>query len=92
MDPHDRGTDVSASEVANFVFCAKAWHLEHVLGGVASPSGRDRRAMGVVAHAAHGASIRAGKARVSTRLERSLVAVLVMALLLLVYGLVQLLR
>ena len=91
-DLHDPRTDVSASEVANYVFCAKAWHLEHVLGGAASANAKDRRAMGAAAHAAHGARIRAGSRQVSTRLERVLVMVLLVASLLLIYGLVHLLR
>ncbi len=91
-DPRVARSDVSASEVANYVFCAKAWHLERVLGGAESDGARERRAMGVAAHMAHGARIRAGSRQVSTRLERALAMVLVVALFLLVYGLVQLVR
>jgi hypothetical protein len=92
IDPRPGRSDVSASEVANYVFCAKAWHLEQVLGGAESDGTRDRRAIGVAAHLAHGASMRAGSPQASTRLERAVAMVLVVALLLLVYGLVQLLR
>ena len=91
-DPRPARSDVSASEVANYVFCAKAWHLERVLGGAESDGARDRRAMGVAAHVAHGASIRAGRRQFGTRLERALAMVLVVALLLLLYGLMRLLR
>lgn len=91
-DPRPARSDVSASEVANYVFCAKAWHLEHVLGGTESDGARERRVMGVAAHVNHGASVRAGRRQIRTRLERALAIVLVVALLLLVYGLVRLLR
>ena len=42
--------DVMASEVANYVFCAKAWHLECVLEATASTSAEEKRAAGVLAH------------------------------------------
>ena len=83
---------MSASEAANYAFCAKAWHLEHVLGGAVSTTAGERRAIGVAAHVAHGASIRAGSHPANTRLERAVVTVLLVALVLLVYGLVQVLR
>jgi hypothetical protein len=91
-DPRLARSDVSASEVANYVFCAKAWHLEQVLGRAASADAEQRRALGAADHAAHGASIRAGSARIHARLERVLVAVLLVALLLLAHGLAGLLR
>jgi hypothetical protein len=91
-DPRLARSDVSASEVANYVFCSKAWHLEQVLGRAASADAGQRRAVGVAAHAVHGASIRAGSARIHTRLQHVLVAVLLVALLLLAYGLAVLLR
>ena len=91
-DPRPARSDVSASEVGNYVFCAKAWHLEQVLGRAASADAGQRRAVGVAAHEVHGASIRAGSARIHTRLERVLVAVLLAALLLLLFGLTVLLR
>ena len=87
-DPRAPRVDVSASEVASYVFCAKAWHLEHVMGTAPSAAGYERRAMGVEAHAAHGASIRSAH-RVSTWLVRGLVTVLVLALAVLVLGLLM---
>ena len=90
-DPRTPRTEVSASEAANYVFCAKAWHLEHVLGVAASTAGADRRAMGVAAHAEHGESVRSER-ETDARLERVLVRTLLMAMLLLIYGLVLLLR
>jgi hypothetical protein len=87
-DPHSRRVDVSASEAASYVFCAKAWHLEHVLGAAPSEAGVERRAVGVEAHAAHGAGIRSAH-RMSTWLVRGLVTVLVLALAVLVFGLLM---
>lgn len=52
-----RDRDVTASEVANYVFCAKAWHLECVLGASASVAAEQRRACGEAAHAVHGVRI-----------------------------------
>lgn len=87
-DPRSRRFDVSASEVASYVFCAKAWHLEHVLGATPSVAGYERRAAGVEAHAAHGAGIRSVY-RVSSWLVRALVVVLVLAVAVLVLGLLM---
>ena len=50
--------DVLASEVAAYVFCAKAWHLEYVLESTASAGALEKRAAGAMAHAAHGAQLR----------------------------------
>jgi hypothetical protein len=80
-------TDVSASEVANYTFCAKAWHLEHVLGGKPSAMADQRRIAGVEAHARHGAAIRSAN-QMSTWLVRGLVALLLIAVGVLVLGLV----
>ena len=87
-DPRSRRVDVSASEAASYVFCAKAWHLEHVIGATPSAAGYERRAAGVEAHAEHGARIRSAH-RVSTWLVRGLVALLVLALAVLVFGLLM---
>ena len=69
-------TDVTASEIACYAYCAKAWHLEHVQHVVAPAETVRRREDGVAAHEAHGASVRAlGR-------ERSGARVVVAALLL----------
>jgi hypothetical protein len=52
-------TDVTASEIACYAYCAKAWHLEHVQHVVASAETVRRREDGVAAHESHGASVRA---------------------------------
>ena len=51
-------TDVTASEIACYAYCAKAWHLEHVQHVVAPDDTVRRRDQGVAAHEAHGASVR----------------------------------
>ena len=77
--------DVSASEVANYTFCAKAWHLEHVLGAAASATAEDRRISGAKAHMKHGADIRSA-IQLSKGLTRGLVALLLIAVAVLVFG------
>jgi hypothetical protein len=53
----DPGADVTASEAAAYAFCAKAWHLEHVLDKAPSAAARERRAGGAAEHEAHGAEV-----------------------------------
>ena len=53
-----RDDDVVASEVATYVFCAKAWHLERVFGATASAAAEEKRAAGSLAHATHGSRVR----------------------------------
>ena len=61
-------TDVTASEIACYTYCAKAWHLEHVQHVAVPDKTRRRRVQGVAAHDAHGASVRAlGQGRKRTR-------------------------
>ena len=52
--------DVTASELAAFKYCAKAWHLEHVSGVHPSPTAALRRDAGTRDHQRHGAEIHAG--------------------------------
>ena len=69
-------TDVTASEIACYAYCAKAWHLEHVRHVVAPDDISRRREEGVAAHDTHGASVRAlGQVRSRTRV---IVAVLLL--------------
>lgn len=66
-----RDDDVTASEVASYAFCAKAWHLEHVLGRRPSTAAVNRREAGARQHAAHGMSLLAAQ---RSRLAAGLVA------------------
>lgn len=69
-------TDVTASEIACYAYCAKAWHLEHVQHVVAPAETSRRREEGVAAHEAHGASVRTlGRERSRARI---IVAVLLL--------------
>jgi hypothetical protein len=81
------GTDVSASEAANYSFCAKAWHLEHVLGAKPSSTADQRRIAGIEAHVRHGTAIRSANVA-STWLVRGIVTLLLIAVVVLVLGLV----
>lgn len=53
-----RNDDVLASEVATYVFCAKAWQLERVLGATASAAAEEERVAGALAHEVHGSRVR----------------------------------
>lgn len=52
--------DVTASELAAFAYCAKAWHLERVVGAPPSSIADRARNAGVSHHASHGNAVRAG--------------------------------
>ena len=69
--------DVTASEIACFAYCAKAWHLEHVLHVVPSDEVMRRREVGVSAHNVHGRRM-----RLLDRLAQRKVALIAILLLL----------
>jgi hypothetical protein len=46
--------DVTASEVAAYTYCAKAWHLERVRQVSPDARGQYRRAQGTARHVEHG--------------------------------------
>lgn len=78
-EPHSeqRTDDVTASELAAFAYCAKAWHLERVLRVQPSMSVARRREAGVHGHVRHGVAVRAGS--LIARHSRQMVAALVLA-------------
>jgi hypothetical protein len=49
--------DVTASEVAAYTYCAKAWHLESVLRRPVDSATTSRRISGADRHLAHGARV-----------------------------------
>jgi len=49
--------DVTASEIACFAYCAKAWHLQYVLRQQPTIDVTERRERGVLHHEAHGRAI-----------------------------------
>ena len=46
---------IRASEVGEFVYCARAWWLRRVAGE--EPAGQERRALGTQLHARHGRGV-----------------------------------
>lgn len=68
---------IRASEVGEYVYCARAWWLRRVAG--LEPAGRARRQAGVTMHTQHGRAIWGSQ------------ALLILAALLLLLGLVLLL-
>lgn len=56
--PPDSHTDVTASEVASYAYCAKAWHLRHVLRREPSGKAFAQQEAGVVAHEIHGGRVK----------------------------------
>ena len=77
--------DVMASEAATYVFCAKAWHLEYVLGSAASDAAEEKRAAGETAHKAHGTRVRQLQ-RMGRWLVRGTVLLFAIAGILLILG------
>jgi hypothetical protein len=68
----DIADDVTASEAASYAYCAKAWHLEHVLGKHPSRSAVTSRDAGTAAHLAHGQHMIRFRRRTSWLLAASL--------------------
>jgi hypothetical protein len=77
--------DVMVSEVATYVFCAKAWHLECVLGAAASAAAEEKRAAGSLAHEAHGSRLR-HQQRFGRWLVRTTALLFAIAVVLLILG------
>jgi hypothetical protein len=75
-EPED---DVLASEIAAYAYCAKAWHLEYVLGHRADAVADERRRAGTVEHEAHGARVQRLE-RIGQPLIRTGVILLALAL------------
>ena len=90
-DPHSRASrddaEVTASEVASYAFCAKAWHLERARGRAPSERAVARRAKGATRHEAHGAKVLAAR-RSGTRLVAWTVLLLAVAVILALVALV----
>ena len=56
--PLDSHADVTASEVASYAYCAKAWHLRHVLRREPSGQAVAHQHAGVVSHEIHGMRVK----------------------------------
>jgi hypothetical protein len=72
--------DVTATEVACYAYCAKAWHLEHVLRLAPPGEIANRRELGVTDHEAHGRRVRLMSTLVS-RQSKVMLALLLVAVL-----------
>ena len=55
--PPDSHADVTASEVASYAYCAKAWHLRYVMEREPSRVASVHQEAGVVAHEVHGTRV-----------------------------------
>lgn len=60
---NQREADVTVSELAAFSYCAKAWHLERVVGVSPHSNAAVRREAGINEHRSHGAAVHATDAR-----------------------------
>jgi len=70
---------IRASEIGEYVYCARAWWLRRVAGE--EPAGHERRALGTALHARHGRAV-----ALSGRLLWAAVALLLVGLALLLLG------
>jgi CRISPR/Cas system-associated exonuclease Cas4 (RecB family) len=50
---------IRASEIGEYVYCARAWWLRRVVG--VEPSGREHRDRGILLHTRHGRSVAASR-------------------------------
>ena len=57
LQPENEDEDVTASEVAAYAYCAKAWHLERVLHRPVGAEAQRWRTEGVEHHVEHGARL-----------------------------------
>jgi CRISPR/Cas system-associated exonuclease Cas4 (RecB family) len=69
---------IRASEVGEYVYCARAWWLRRVLG--LEPAGRERRERGSVLHRRHGRAVAGSRMLVLLGTALAVVAVLLMML------------
>jgi CRISPR/Cas system-associated exonuclease Cas4 (RecB family) len=60
--PSERLQIIRASEVGEYVYCARAWWLRRVAG--LEPAGRERRELGVALHRRHGRAVAGSRALV----------------------------
>lgn len=66
---------IRASEVAEYVYCARAWWLRRVAGLEPDPAARERMARGTVLHQRH------GRALLGSQMLLALAALLILAAL-----------
>ena len=76
----DGDRDVTASEIASFAYCAKAWHLQYVMRVGSTDEVDERRVQGVSMHEQHGRLVRM-QSRLGRRRVAFTAALLLIALL-----------
>jgi CRISPR/Cas system-associated exonuclease Cas4 (RecB family) len=69
---------IRASEVGEYLYCARSWWLRRVAG--LAPEGRERRERGVRMHARHGRAVAASGLLIWVGCVVLLLAILVLAL------------
>lgn len=75
VQTRETADDVTASEAASYAYCARAWHLEYVLGKRPSRGASAVREAGSSAHLEHGERLVAFDRRVRRLLVASLVLI-----------------
>jgi CRISPR/Cas system-associated exonuclease Cas4 (RecB family) len=74
----DRLPIIRASEVGEYVYCARAWWLRRVAG--LDPAGHERRELGTALHRRHGRAVAGSRALVMLGAALALAAVLLIVL------------
>ncbi|HWQ14263.1 MAG TPA: hypothetical protein VNL77_15800 [Roseiflexaceae bacterium] len=74
----ERRAIIRASEVGEYVYCARAWWLRRVVG--LEPAGAERRERGTALHHRHGRDVAASRALLWLGLALALAAAALMAL------------
>jgi hypothetical protein len=69
---------IRASEVGEYVYCARAWWLRRVAG--LAPAGRERRELGTILHRRHGRAVVGSRALVVLGAALALAAALLIVL------------
>jgi CRISPR/Cas system-associated exonuclease Cas4 (RecB family) len=69
---------IRASEVGEYVYCARAWWLRRVAG--LEPAGRERRELGTALHRRHGRAVAGSRALVMLGIALALAAALLILL------------
>ena len=69
---------IRASEVGEYVYCARAWWLRRVAG--LQPAGRERRELGTAMHRRHGRAVAGSRVLVALGAVLALVAALLILL------------
>ena len=69
---------IRASEVGEYIYCARAWWLRRAAG--LEPAGRERRELGMVLHHRHGRAVVGSRALVLLGVALALAAALLIVL------------